>query len=94
MSIGIPFTQYLRPDGRQKPVNIEMPDDIEELAFRFIARGGWFEVEHLSTGHASLTACQIVDGEPDDIAIRVVENGPAVVPAVAALVREAAEWKP
>lgn len=92
MSIGIPFTQYLRPDGRKRPAEIEMPDDIEALAFAFIERGGWFEVEELTTGHASLTACHIVDGEPQDIAIRVVENGPPVVPAVEALVRETANW--
>ncbi len=90
MSEGIPFTQYLRPDGRKRPTSIEMPDDIEALAFSFIERGGWFEVEELVTGHASLTACHVVDGEPQDIAIRVVENGPPVVPAVEALVREAA----
>ena len=92
MSEGIPFTQYLRPDGRKRPVSVEMPDDIEALAFAFIERGGWFEVEELTSGHASLTACHIVDDEPQDIAIRVVENGPPVVPAVEALVREAAAW--
>lgn len=86
----IPFTQYLRPDGRKRPASIEMPQEIADLAFKFIEAGGWFEVEELTTGHASLTACHIVDDEPQDIAIRVVENGPPVVPAVEALVREAA----
>ena len=89
----IPFTQYLRPNGRKTSVSIEMPEDIVGLAFAFIIRGGWFEVEELITGHASLTACYVVDGEPQDIAIRVVENGPPVVPAVEALIREAASWK-
>lgn len=94
MSLGIPFTQYLRPDGEKRPTAIDMPEDIEALAFAFIERGGWFEVEELTSGHASLTACHIVDGEPQDIAIRVVENGPPVVPAVEALMREAAAWQP
>ena len=91
---GIPFTQYLRPDGRKRPCWIDMPPEVEALAFGFIDRGGWFEVEELTTGHASLTACRMVDDEPQDIAIRVVENGPPVVPAVEALVREAANWTP
>lgn len=91
---GISFTQYMRPDGRKVPVSIEMPDEIEALAHVFIESGGWFEVEHLTTGHASLTACHIVDGEPDDIAIRVVQNGPPVVQAVEELVREAVSWRP
>jgi len=69
-----------------------MSEEIEFLAFKFIEAGGWFEVEELTTGHASLTACHIVDGEPQDIAIRVVDNGPPVVDAVADLVHEAASW--
>lgn len=91
--LGIPFTQYLRPDGRKRPTSIDMPDEIEALAFSFIEAGGWFEVEELTTGHASLTACHIVEGEPQDIAIRVVENGPPVVMAVEELVREAVAWR-
>lgn len=93
MSSGIPFTQYLRPDGRKRPCSIDMPADVEALAFKFIEDGGWFEVEELTTGHASLTACRVVDGEPGDIAIRVVENGPPVLTAVEELVREAAAWR-
>lgn len=92
MALGIPFTQYLRPDGRQRPTSIEMPEDIEALAFRFIEAGGWFEVEGLTSGHVSLTACHVVDNEPQDIAIRVVNNGPPVVDAVADLVRAASTW--
>jgi len=94
MNNEIPFTQYLRPDGRKRPVSIEVPTKIAQLAFNFIESGGWFEVEELTSGHVSLTACYIVDGEPDDIAIRVVENGPPVVKAVEELVREAAIWTP
>ncbi len=90
--MSIPFTQYLRPDGRKRATAIDMPADVEALAHAFIERSGWFEVEELTTGDASLTACHLVDGEPQDIAIRVVENGPPVVSAVDALVREAVGW--
>lgn len=89
----IPFTQYLRPDGRKRFTEIEMPADVEALAHAFIDRGGWFDVEELTTGHVSLTAGYIVDDEPRDVAIRVVPNGPSVVQAVEELVREATAWQ-
>lgn len=88
----IQFTQFLRPDGRRVPVEVERPEEVEQLAKWFVDGGGWFEVEELQTGHASLTACAVVDDEPDDIAIRVVMNGPAVPNAVDDLVREAVQW--
>lgn len=88
---GIPFTQYLRPDGRKRMVSIKMPADIEALAIRFIESGGWFEVEELTTGEVSLTACREDGFDVEDIAIRVVPNGPGVAAAVEGLVREVAQ---
>jgi hypothetical protein len=89
----IPFMQYLRPNGRRVPVEIDRPAEIEALAQEFIARGGYFECEELSTGHASLTAGH-PDAEESDIAIEVVRNGPAVPDAVDRLVRTAHAWRP
>lgn len=86
---GIPFTQYLRPHGRKAKVSVERPAEVAALAQQFIAMGGWFECEELSTGHASLTACMLVDDEPDDIEIQIVPNGPEVPAAVDRLVRAA-----
>jgi hypothetical protein len=85
--VDIPFTQYLRPNGRKVGVTIARPVEIATLAQKFIATGGWFECEHLQTGHVSLTACMIVDGEPQDVLCELVENGPDVPPAVDRLVR-------
>jgi hypothetical protein len=89
MSAAIPFTQYLRPHGRKAEVSVERPAEITTLAQQFIAMGGWFECEELSTGHASLTACMLVDDEPGDIEIQIVPNGPEVPSAVDRLVRAA-----
>ncbi len=86
--MSVPFTQYLRPNGRKREISIDLPEEVEALARRFIEGGGWFEVEELTTGHVSLTACAIVDNEPQDIAIRVVPNGPGVAEAVEAIIRE------
>lgn len=80
----IPFTQYLRPDGRAIPVTIDMPDEVHAKAIAIIAAGYRFEVEHLTTGHASLT---IFDpGEEVDVAIEVVPNGPEVPEAIERMV--------
>jgi hypothetical protein len=83
--MAIPFTQYLRPDGRRAQVEIDMPEEIERKAQQIIAAGYVFEVEHLTTGHASLTIADPSKGE--DVAIEVVPNGPAVPDAVERLVR-------
>lgn len=90
--MSIPFTQYLRPDGRTRHETVDRPAHIEALAQEFIKRGGRFEAEMLTTGHVSLTACVKVEGEPTDIAIRICDNGPAVLEAVDELVKEASEF--
>lgn len=90
--MSIPFTQFMRPNGRKVAVTIDMSAETEALAQRFIEAGGWFECEHLITGHASLTACWNTDEGPDDIAIRIVDNGPLVIRAVEELVKEAAAY--
>ena len=81
--MAIPFTQYLRPDGRKRATEIERPPWIETMADRFIASGGCYECEHLMTGHASLTAVKY----GRDVCIEVVENGPEVPAAVDRLVQ-------
>lgn len=90
----IPFTQYLRPDGHKREVEIDRPEEIEKLAEEFMARGGYFECEELTTGHASLTAChsKANDGEGGDVAIEVVMNGPRVPDAIDRLVKKAHRW--
>lgn len=78
----IPFTQFLRPDGRRASVAIIRPAPVLEKASAIIAAGFRFECEELATGHASLT---IADDEGDH-AIEVVVNGPGVPEAVDRLV--------
>jgi hypothetical protein len=86
----IEFTQFLRPDGRRKKVEIDLDSETEALAKKFVDSGGWFECEVLTDeSTVSLTACRNIDGEPDDIVIVLVENGPKVPDAVYDLVRKA-----
>lgn len=83
--MAIPFTQYLRPDGRQVPVEIERPADVEEKAKALIAAGCRFTVEELRTLEASFT-CERGD---EVLAIQVCPNGPPVLAAVDQLVADA-----
>lgn len=79
----IPFTQYLRPDGRRTAVTIDRPAEISDLAEQIIKAGFRFECEHLSTGHVSFT----IAGEDDDADIEVVTNGPDVPVAIDRMVK-------
>ena len=82
----ISFTQYMRPDGRPVPVEIDRPDEIAAKAEQIVDAGYRFELEHLQTGHASLT---IFDPDKEeDVAIRVVPNGPEVIDAVDEMIQE------
>lgn len=90
--MSINFTQYIRPFGERRAVVIDRPPEIEQLAEEFISRGGYFECEELTTGHASFTACH-PDCEEGDCAIEVVPNGPGVEEAVDRLVRRAHAWE-
>jgi hypothetical protein len=85
---GIPFTQFLRPDGERRAVFIDRPKDIELIAEAFIHNGGWFECEELRGGTVSLCACKVVNGESQDIEQELVPNGPGVPAAVDRLVQK------
>jgi hypothetical protein len=88
----IRFTQYLRPHGRPREELFEASDEVEAIADRFIAAGGWYECEVLGDDvTVSLTACMRVDGEGQDVAIQVCKNGPGVPAAVERLVRASVE---
>lgn len=83
----IPFTQYLLPHGRRRAERIARPVEIADLAQQFIAAGGRYECEILTTGHVSLTAVMDVDDEPQDVEIVLCQNGPGIPDAVDRLVR-------
>lgn len=84
--MSIPFVQYLLPNGKRQPIQIERPAEIEAIATRFIDSGGWYECEVLRT-YVSLTAVKEVNGEEQDVEIVVTQNHPDKVgPAVDKLV--------
>ena len=86
----IPFTQFMLPMGKARPVFVERGDEVERLALEFISRGGVFECEVLGTGEVSLTACVLEDDNGlVDIACELTKNGPSVPDAVDRLVHKA-----
>lgn len=81
----IPFTQYLRPDGRKRVVSIDLPDAVAQRAALIIEKGLVFECEELSTGQVSFT---ITDPREGDLDIRICMNGPDVPETVEKLIME------
>jgi hypothetical protein len=57
----IPFTQFLRPDGRTVQVSIERPANILAKAEAILLAGYHFEIEMLATGEIHMTV-----GEGDE----------------------------
>lgn len=84
--MAIPFTQYLLPNGRRAPTEIERGPEVEAKAREIIAAGYCFECELLTTGHVSLTIADPL--EQEDVAIEVVPNGPGLGEAVDKLVSD------
>lgn len=93
MATVVPFTQFMRPNGRRVPVSIERPEEIAAEARRLIGLGYRFEIESLMTGHVSMEVVgpEDEDGDPVSLAVEVVPNGTEVPAAVDRLVLSASK---
>jgi hypothetical protein len=90
--VSIPFTQFLRPNGRRTTVSIERGTEVEAMAAKLIGAGCRFEIEELMTGMVSIEAVadNTADSEsPHCLALELVQNGPSVPATVDKLVKEA-----
>jgi hypothetical protein len=83
--MSISFTQFLRPNGRQTSVEIDMSEEIEGLAKTLVKAGCRFEIEELSTGMVNME-CMLAEY---CISGELCSNGPEVPEAVETLVRTA-----
>lgn len=88
--MAIPFTQFLRPNGKSVPTEIEMPPDIEKMAQELIAKGYKFEIEELNTNEVHMD-CSL-PGADGPVALELSDNGPAIIDAVKRLVKESHEF--
>lgn len=82
--MAITFIQYEPPNGRFKTVTIVRPDHVERKASEIEELGYRFEIELLSTGHASIT----IGDDDADYAHVIVTNGPGVPEAVDRLIMD------
>lgn len=89
--MSIPFTQFLRPNGKRRHVSIDRPADVEAKAQALIDAGCRFEIEELTTGHVNIECCGPVLGEDGTISGELCHNGPEVLEAVDRIVNAACE---
>lgn len=81
--MNVPFTQYLRPNGREVSLNISVPSKHRDRVEAILAAGYTFGVEMLSRGNEiSLT---ISDDDTDWVCL-VVPNGPLILPTIEELI--------
>lgn len=82
----IPFTQYLRPDGRRRLVKVERPPAVEAKAHKILERGYRFECEMLDVEPPLPDVSFTITDEDGDQAIELCRNGPEVLEAVDRLI--------
>ena len=86
----IPFTQYVRPNGRKRTVSIERPDEIVAKAAGLIKAGARFEIEELTDGTVSMTVEHPdAEDEGQSVSHLLCANGPDVPATVDRLVEDA-----
>lgn len=83
--MSIPFTQYLTPDGRTRPVVFDASSDVEKRAHALIAQGCHFDIEMLRTGEVSMTC----EKDEDCLSIEVCDNDKSVLAAVEKIINGA-----
>lgn len=82
-TIRVKCTQFLRPNGRQREVETDLPAECQGAYLEMLAHGCRFEAEMLVTGQVSVT---ISNGEVDLI-MSLIPNGPEVQEAMANMLR-------
>lgn len=89
--MAILFTQFMFPNGERKPMPFEGADADTELLAEELRAAGWrFEIEcHPGTQMVHADCCN----EEGQLALILERNGPAVPPAIEAMIKQAwARW--
>lgn len=85
---GIPFTQYMLPNGHTEPVFTRDPkfytDEVYDKAQKILDAGYTFGVEMLTTGQISATIEDLK--EEVDVEIRLASNDKMVSKKIAAMI--------
>ena len=96
MMRAIKFTQYLRPNGRKRPIEIERPEDTAQKADYLVEKGCWFDIEELTTGMISATVEHEARNEDEDedgwtLAHELGPNGPPIGAMIDTLIKTAVQ---
>jgi hypothetical protein len=83
----IPFTQFLRPNGRQERQHISRSKEVYDKAMKILATGGRFTAEVLTTGEVSFA----YERDGGDYAIEIGPNGPEIPILVDKLINDTYE---
>ena len=79
----VDVVQFLMPDGRQKEITTELPDECEGLYRNMLECGCRFEAEVLTTGEVSVT----ISDDEGDVDIVLSKNCPDVQGGMAAMLQ-------
>jgi len=79
------FLQYLRPNGDTRRVDIERPQDIEDMYDELLTVGISFEIEQLGDGKIFMDS---MDTQRDEITNRLCANDQEVPMNVDSLIKE------
>lgn len=90
----VPVTQYLRPHGEKRECKAPVTPEFKSLADRFVAAGGKYEAEVLTTGQVSLSAAFTVEGEMQDIAIEICPNNESIHTAFEKVIQASQRYVP
>jgi hypothetical protein len=85
--MAIPFTQFLRPNGAQRQVTIDLDDETETMAQAILAKGFKFEIEELRNGMVSATVADPKE-DRDVMFAKFVPNGPEVPEAIKTMIHK------
>lgn len=85
-TMSIPFTQFLKPDGRKRSVEIDRPAKIEDMATKLYLAGYRFEIEVLQTDEINM---ETLDSQGELVCGEICANGPPVEQAVDRMITNA-----
>jgi hypothetical protein len=86
--VNIPFTQHLRPDGRERPLTVDAPTELEAEVKTLLEAGVTFNAEVLRTEYAYNIALYAEKGA-DLLAMELCPNEPSVHEALKRLITQA-----
>lgn len=87
----IKFTQFLRPNGQRKEIEISRGKDIEDMASELILDNCSFELELIPVGlvHIEVMAPPLETLEECSLASDLVIHGPELLKAIDKMIRSA-----